>query len=259
MPLETGLDGRYAGFFQGNVKVTGTINGVVVSSSDGRLKENIEEIDDGESVLERINLLNPIKYNYKNEETDGKEMDDDMKALVGKYGKPAEQPNQVMKKKHYGFVAQELQEIYPDLVYESDNGYLAVNYTELIPIMLQSIKELNAKVEQLSSPAVRKAKAVGTETTGIDAAIADVAGMDQNVPNPFCGETDIAIYLPETVRTATLYIYDLSGKQVEQHAIEGRGNTTMTIHADRMDAGMYIYSLIADGKVVATKRMIVVK
>ena len=144
-------------------------------------------------------------------------------------------------------------------MYENDNGYLSINYTELIPVLIQGIKELKAKVEQLSSPTVRKANAVETETTGIDAAIADAAGMDQNVPNPFSGETDIAIYLPETVRTATLHIYDLSGKQVEQHAIGGRGNTTMTIHADRMDAGMYIYSLIADGKVVATKRMIVVR
>ena len=33
----------------------------------------------------------------------------------------------------------------------------------------------------------------------------------------------------------------------------------MTIHADRMDAGMYVYSLIADKKVVTTKKMIVTK
>ena len=167
--------------------------------------------------------------------------------------------NPVYEKTHFGLVAQELREIYPDLVYENDNGYLSINYTELIPVLIQGIKELKAKVEQLSSPGVRKAKTVETETTEIDAAMADAAGMYQNVPNPFSGKTDIAIYLPENIQTATLYIYDLSGKQVEQHVIEGRGNTTMTIHADKMDAGMYIYSLIADGKVVATKRMIVVK
>jgi myo-inositol-hexaphosphate 3-phosphohydrolase len=83
--------------------------------------------------------------------------------------------------------------------------------------------------------------------------------MDQNIPNPFTDKTDISIYLPETVKSATLYIYDLSGKQLEQHAVEGRGETAMTIRADKMDAGMYIYSLIADGKVVTSKKMIVVK
>ena len=269
------VDGRYAGYFKGDVKVTGTINGTVISSSDMRLKENVHQFgsDKDCSVLDKLELLTPVTYNYKDttktsnnenvnwsdicEESQGLDSLDRSLLLEMEEGK--EKPCQVLQKTHYGLIAQELQQVYPDLVYENDNGYLSINYTELIPIMLQSIKELNAKVEQLSSPAVRKAKAVETETTGVDAAIADAAGMDQNVPNPFSGKTDIAIYLPETVQTAMLYIYDLSGKQVEQHAIEGRGNTTMTIHADRMDAGMYIYSLIADGKVVATKRMIVVR
>lgn len=248
-------DGRYAGYFSGNVKVTGTVNGTVISSSDIRLKQDVRELDGTEDdALGKLDMLSPISYRY-----DASVMEPNATA-EGDGGKVSgEWKNPVYEKTHFGLVAQELREIYPDLVYENDNGYLSINYTELIPVLIQGIKELKAKVEQLSSPTVRKAKIVETETTEIDAAIADVAGMDQNVPNPFSGETDIAIYLPENIQTAILYIYDMSGKQVGQHAIEGRGNTTMTIHADRMDAGMYIYSLIADNKVVATKRMIVVK
>lgn len=267
----TYVDGNYAGYFSGDVKVTGTINGTLVSNSDGRLKENVQNLcDDGDNpILDKLDLLNPISYNYINTETafknaskqSGTEDLDSLELMLMRenemYGE--EKPNQVLLKKHYGLVAQELQQVYPDLVYENDNGYLSINYTELIPIMLQSIKELNAKVEQLSSPLVRKAKIVGEETTDIESAITDIACMNQNVPNPFSGKTDIAIHLPETVKTAMLYIYDLSGKQIEQHVIEGRGDTIMTIHADKMEAGMYIYSLIADNKVVATKRMIVVK
>ena len=124
--------------------------------------------------------------------------------------------------------------------------------------MLQSIKDLKAQVDEMRNPTARKAISI-EETTDIDSAITDVAGMNQNVPNPFSGKTDIAIYLPEKIKTAMLYIYDLSGKQIEQHVIEGRGDTVMTIYADKMNAGMYIYSLIADNKVMSTKRMIVVK
>ena len=270
------VDGNYAGYFNGDIKVTGTINGTLVSSSDGRLKENIREFSSNEdAVLDKLDLLTPISYNYVNAGAsvgksemrsslsgEGEEIDSLELMMMEEEMSDDGKPNQVLQKTHYGLIAQELQQVYPDLVYENDNGYLSINYTELIPIMLQSIKELKAQVDELRSPSSASAKVMALETgetTGIDAAIANIAGMDQNVPNPFSGETDIAIYLPETVQTATLYIYDLSGKQVEQHAIEGRGNTTMTIHADRMDAGMYIYSLIADGKVVATKRMIVVK
>ena len=101
---------------------------------------------------------------------------------------------------------------------------------------------------------------MAAETSAVDTeTFADMASMNQNVPNPFTEKTDIAIFLPETVQKATLYIYDLSGKQLEQHPVTGRGDTVMTIHADKMDAGMYVYSLVADQKVVMTKKMIVVK
>lgn len=154
--------------------------------------------------------------------------------------------------------------MYPDLVYENDNGNLSVNYTELIPVLVQAIKDLNAKVEMLSGNSARKVRlqdvANSEETDDIASEkIVETASMDQNIPNPFTDKTDIPIYLPETVKSATLYIYDLSGKQLEQHAIEGRGEAMMTIHADKMNAGMYIYSLIADGKVITSKKMIVVK
>ena len=275
------IDGRYAGYFRGNVKVTGTIDGTLVTSSDGRLKDNVELLAEGnirgESTLTKLGLLTPVSYNYKDTTTakpktdprtkidrkDLTEADEDF--LDEPFEEEiVEEPNQVMEKRHFGFIAQELQEVYPDLVYQKDDGYLAVNYTELIPILVQSIKELNEKVEMLSGNKVEQSMAVKSssfdETASMDALdLTDVATMNQNVPNPFTEKTDIAIYLPETVKTATLYIYDLSGKQLEQHPIKGRGNTVMTIHADRMDAGMYVYSLIADKKVVTTKKMIVTK
>ena len=273
--------GRYAGYFQGNVKVTGTIDGTLVTSSDGRLKENVQPLVDenvrGEGALAKLGLLTPVSYNYKDTTTakpktnqrtkidkkDLTEEDEGFWSLLLEED-DVEEPNQVTEKRHFGFIAQELQEVYPDLVYQKDDGYLAVNYTELIPILVQSIKELNEKVEILSGNKVKQSMAAKSsnfdETASMDALdLTDVATMNQNVPNPFTDKTDIAIYLPETVKTATLYIYDLSGKQLEQHPIKGRGNTVMTIHADRMDAGMYVYSLIADKKVVTTKKMIVTK
>lgn len=269
-PYYNYIDGSYAGFFYGNVKVTnGTINGTLTSSSDERLKEDIEELSDTErgedgSVISKLELLTPVSYRYKDMNA-GKERG----TYVDKDGKevelPEEKPSQVMTKRHFGFVAQELQQVYPDLVYENDNGYLSVNYTELIPILVQSIKELKSEIDELKSTAGMASHAPLTEgeleTLSIPfrEGVGVGSSMSQNIPNPFSEKTDIAIFLPESVQTATLYIYDLSGKQLEQHPVEGRGETVMTIHADKMDAGMYVYSLIADKKVVTTKKMIVVK
>ncbi len=250
-------DGRFAGYFNGNVKVTGTLIATVVSNSDLRLKEDVKELNAKDEVtLDKLDMLSPISYKYNADLLEPNTVNPSEKTNEGKRSNAWTNP--VYEKTHFGLVAQELQQVYPNLVYENDNGYLSINYTELIPVLIQSIKELNAKVEQFTSLSARKAKTL-VETTDIETTISDVAGMDQNVPNPFSGKTDIAIHLPETVKTAMLYIYDLSGKQIEQHVIDGRGDTVMTIHADKMDAGMYIYSLIADNKVVATKRMIITK
>lgn len=259
------IDGHYAGFFSGNVKVTGTIDGTLVSSSDARLKENVQPLSEnaanrGAGVLDVLESLTPVSFKYK-------KMEEEKMDTSATHDKEAveeeELPNPVMEKEHFGLIAQELQEVYPNLVYEKDNGYLAVNYVELVPVLMQAIKELNAKVAVLEANKVN----CSPLTSGVQETLSLHSGeglgvgssMDQNVPNPFSEKTDIAIYLPEYVQTATLYIYDLSGKQIEQHPVEGRGNTVMTIHAESMDAGMYVYSLITDKKVVTTRKMIVVK
>lgn len=274
--LNTMEDGRYAGYFYGNVKVSnGTLNATLVTDSDEGLKENIVQMDQqNSSVLADLSCLNPVTYNYKLREkkivltdedmgiTDIAADDPEMAELL-KDKQVEEEPSQVMTKTHFGFIAQELQQVYPELVYENDNGTLSVCYVELIPILVQSIKELNAKVEALQETNGYAKANLDDDVTAIDSPLTDagtgVASMSQNMPNPFTDKTDIPIYLPESVKTATLCIYDLTGKQIEQYVITGRGQTTMTIHADRMAAGMYLYALIADGKVVTSKRMIVSK
>lgn len=263
--LTSSISGIYAGYFYGNVKVTGTIDGTLVNSSDARLKEDVQPLSEnaanrGAGVLDVLESLTPVSFKYK-------KMEEEKMDTSATHDKEAveeeELPNPVMEKEHFGLIAQELQEVYPNLVYEKDNGYLAVNYVELVPVLMQAIKELNAKVAVLEANKVNCSPLTSgvQETLSLPLNQEQWAGssMEQNFPNPFTEKTDIAIYLPESVREAALYIYDLSGKQLEQHPVEGRGETVMTIHADKMDAGMYVYSLIADKKVVTTKKMIVVK
>ena len=52
---------------------------------------------------------------------------------------------------HYGFVAQELQEIAPELIREDGAGYLSINYIELIPLLVQKVQDLSAEVEELKA------------------------------------------------------------------------------------------------------------
>ena len=58
---------------------------------------------------------------------------------------------QYIKKTHYGIPVDEMEKYYPELVYTTNDGKKGINYTEMIPLLLQSIKELNAKIEDLEN------------------------------------------------------------------------------------------------------------
>ena len=85
---------------------------------------------------------------------------------------------------------------------------------------------------------------------------ASTAVLYQNTPNPFSQATSIRYYLPETVATASLCIYDMQGKQLQQITLTQRGEGTEQISASLLAPGMYLYALIADGQEVDVKRMI---
>ena len=50
---------------------------------------------------------------------------------------------------HVGFSAQEIEKTFPHLVSSYENGYLALNYTELIPILIKALQAQNAKIVEL--------------------------------------------------------------------------------------------------------------
>ena len=148
-----------------------------------------------------------------------------------------DEKSQVFQKKHYGLIAQELQELYPNLVYEvDDRGYLGINYTEIIPMLIQSVQELNKEIEILKrTGSMLKSSKDATRLLSVDETV-NKAALYQNAPNPFDQDT-----------------------QIEQIVITERGEGIQTISGSELTAGIYLYALIVDGKEVDTKRMILTK
>jgi hypothetical protein len=168
----------------------------------------------------------------------------------------------LFQKKQFGLIAQELQVINPDLVYQDAEGYLAVNYTGIIPMLIQSIKELKAEIETLTKNNNSSAPAkAGTILTSVvpETEVLSYPILEQNIPNPFNVTTSIGYYLPTSVTNATIYVYDMNGGQLKSYIITDRGKGSVTIQGSEFIAGMYLYALIADGKVIDTKRMILTK
>ena len=51
----------------------------------------------------------------------------------------------------------------------------------------------------------------------------------------------------------------MNGEQIDEYVISERGNTEVCIDGETLKPGMYLYTLIADGTVVDTKRMILTR
>jgi len=120
----------------GGIDVTGTITlasitscssglqtdaGGVISCipSDLSLKENIEKVENSLSIIER---LRGVRYNWKDKE---------------KYG----------INKEYGLIAQEVEEVVPELVFSMGDGNKGVKYMQMSGLLIEGIKEIKQKTE----------------------------------------------------------------------------------------------------------------
>lgn len=150
------VQGHFAGYFDGNVRITNTLTvPTIVQPSDIRLKDNVVSLADTEKdglTLEKLLRMNVIEYNLKTypENSYSEGMIDSLRSKHPEaFEFLEEQQNQFTSQLHYGLSAQELQTLYPNLVYEGKDGYLAVNYLELVPILIRSIQELKAELDEL--------------------------------------------------------------------------------------------------------------
>jgi hypothetical protein len=119
--VKASIDQSGNGYFTGDV----TTNG---SASDERLKENIVPLDKG---LETIEQIKTYTFNYKNRPQDT----------------------------HPGVIAQEIEELVPEVVYDiemEDGTYKAVRYQQLVPLLINAIKDLSEKVNVLENKLINK-------------------------------------------------------------------------------------------------------
>jgi len=95
------------------------VTGSIYNPSDKILKDNIEQIS--EKRNSDFDNLEPKEFVYKEDPT----------------------------KKHFGFIAQDMEKIYPELVKDSDFGYKTINYIELIPLLVSKIHSMQKEIDEL--------------------------------------------------------------------------------------------------------------
>jgi hypothetical protein len=216
--------------------------------SDSILKKNLKI---GTNALSKLNSINGYTYHYK-----------PYKVTNGIDSNKIFYPDTFM---HYGVVAEEVQKIMPYAVKTVENGRLAVDYIQLIPLLLDGVKESDKNHQQLKDnfdllQARYNKLAESIDTTGGVFKLAPKKEnsdfvLYQNSPNPFDKETAIKYELKGSYSSATIYIFDLSGVLKKTYASLS-GSASITVKAGDLTAGMYIYDLVVDGKEIDVKRMI---
>ncbi len=214
---------------QYTLDVNGYIRGYNLTPSDRRYKKNISELSMKANLLQKVKGFS-YDYNFDTEAN--------------------QQKNELNDTRHFGFIAQELQKIYPELVHEDNSGNLSVDYISFIPLLVEAVNDLSKKIEKLESQSQIPNTISDVRGTGIEAFIV------QNTPNPFKTDTEIKYFVPEKSDDAAIYFYDMQGAQKKVVKINLKGESSIVVTGGEFKAGMYLYSLIIDNKIIDTKRMI---
>lgn len=239
--------------------------------SDKRLKRNIKSYDKG---LDIIMQLNPVSYEYN-----------------GKAGTKAE-------KEQIGVVAQELQQAAPHMVNtfkfttaddagieyidgrpdgvevtRTEHEYLGINASSLKWITVNAIQEQQqiiqdqddkiAKLEQelteIKTLLNQFKPGVKNTTSSQIIELNGTSRLFQNQPNPFSETTRIQYTLSADVRSAMMQITDANAKLLKTIQLDNATKGEVVIKAQELQAGIYFYTLIADGQMLGTNKMILTR
>lgn len=152
------INGRYAGYFDGDTYVTGILTaGQLTTLSDARYKSNIQQISS--AALTKIAALNPVQYTMLSANAIALANTEQSDTASIMTMTTSDEELARANKIHYGLLAQEVKELYPELVHEDAAGVMSINYTELIPLLIQAVQDLSEQVSALSnssSAAARK-------------------------------------------------------------------------------------------------------
>lgn len=242
----------------GNSSVT-QIGGFVPWStvSDGRFKSDIQENVAG---LEFINSLRPVSYQLDKEK---------INRFLGMDNVEGVADNKLANKRYTGFVAQEVAELVDKNGYvfegvkvpapDCSNSYYTIRYSEFVVPLVKAVQELSKELEEqrdLVSLMLAKHEEIVLEVEE-DQNNPTPISLSQNRPNPANGITTISMTLPQTSNEAKLVVYNLKGEKVHQVEILERGSVEISLSATTLKPGIYLYHIMTETDISATKKMVI--
>jgi hypothetical protein len=260
---------KYAGFFYGNVKVTGNViaNNIASKTLLGESASASSPSASGLSIRSASVTTSLSGLNVTTYQKECPAPPEDMDIIYdldcdtlrrGKEPEPDIIDVQYYEKTHYALDADRLEETFPDLVYVRKDGTKAINYMEMIPLLVQSINELSAEIAQLKRQTSEGTAKKTRSATNRQASSLHQNKLYQNTPNPFKEQTVIRFSLADDAQDAAICIFDMTGKTIKKLPVSS-GMESVSIGGYELGEGMFLYSLVVNGQEIDTKKMIISK
>ena len=246
--------------------------------SDAQVKTNIANFN----ALAKIKTLNPVSYNFTNANVPQLSF-----GTATDYGFVAQEIETVYPELIDTVrIAETLDTL--GNVANPAKTLKTVNYKAMNALLTRAIQEQQVTIDSLKQTIKTKDSLQDARMTAIEAALSaccqnpntsarlgsnnqpqttnnqidielsdkDVIVLTQNVPNPFAEQTTIAYNVPSTVLKAQIIFYNAMGQIIETVDIKTRGKGKLNVFASDLSSGLYHYTLVADGKVVDSKKMV---
>jgi hypothetical protein len=245
--------------------------------------------------LKFINLLKPISYtvdvNALNAYYDKNKKHDSVCERLKK--NIPDEANKASAITHNGFIAQDVEKAAASLHYnfsgvdkpQTKDGLYGLHYSDFVVPLVKAVQELSrmndekdAKIDslqqqfaELKTLVLRKQQAQQqcspcNAITSAESSVkknhielSEEPSLQQNIPNPFTNATSINYNLPQQFSSAKIMITNSSGKVLKELNILTPGKGMIQTDASTLPSGTYNYTLYVDGKLIASKQMILAK
>ena len=245
--------------------------------SDGRVKKNIKTNVPG---LAFINKLQPVTYNLNLDAADKIVQHPAMKDKDGNIIQPSADELTARKEKeqivYSGFIAQDVERAAKSLNYDfsgvdaakNDKDLYGLRYSDFVVPLVKAVQELSGQNEELAIKNDELEKRISAlENVSMSDGFAKLEPgnskpetlLGQNIPNPFDNSTLIPFRIPKDCRDASIMITNTSTSEVISVIPISCKEDHLSIDAGILAGGAYSYTLFVDGKMIATRGMIIQK
>ena len=226
------------------------VNGLTVTNSlyvisDEKYKSNINPIINATDIVSK---LNPVTYEWKKSQFGDKNFEGNTQS---------------------GFIAQQLEKVYPIAVAHDEKNNYIVNYNSIIPLLTKGQQEISQTIisiknenRELKNELNELKRLFYSLVSKSDVTLKnEIKGeLSQNKPNPSSSNTVIQYKINGKFNSGFIAIYDIKGSLLRLSKIaSGMSNGVITFETKELSIGNYFYKLIIDGNEVDTKIMVIAR